>query len=219
MSKVFFSREALNIEFKRLQKQYPLFEIRNTIIGHYRKKRGSKRQVRVGFKCCIGFNRNSKKVKALENKKGKFIIATNILDGNLTAEELIVHYGGRNKNIEGCFRLLKDSTFKLNQVFLKRIDRIEALMSVMALSLFINNLGQMQLRSSLKETEKTIPNQMGKEIKNPTLKWAFQLMRKVVKVNVRIFGRDFEEFKGLTRVQKTIIDCFGPAARLIYGFP
>ena len=58
-------------------------------------------------------------------------------------------------------------------MFLKRTDRIEAMMAVMALSLFVNNLGQLKLREALAETKQTLPNQLKKETSNPTLKWAF----------------------------------------------
>ena len=44
--------------------------------------------------------------------------------------------------------------FRLNEVFLKRVDRIEALMTVMVLVLFINNLGELKLRKALKKNKK-----------------------------------------------------------------
>jgi len=220
MKRIFYSKEALNIEFKRLEKAHPLFKIRNTPIGHYaKKKKKEKRAKQIGFKCIIGFDRDTKKIKAIKNKKGKFIVATNRLSGDLSDEEIIDYYRGRNRNIEGCFKVLKDSKFRLNEVFLKRVDRIEALMAVMSLSLFVNNLGQMHLRSSLEDSGESVPDQLGKETQKPTLKWAFQLMDKLTQVKVNIFGRDFHQTKGLGEAQKTIIKAFGLQAQLIYRFP
>ena len=121
--------------------------------------------------------------------------------------------------MEGCFKFLKDSTFRLNKVFLKKIERIDALMSVMALSLFINNLGQMVLREELLMKNETVQNQLGNATDNPTLKWAFQLMERVIKVRVKIGNKTLDHFHGINIAQKTIISCFGDKALKIYGFP
>ncbi|MBK7845609.1 MAG: hypothetical protein IPJ71_18345 [Bdellovibrionales bacterium] len=68
-------------------------------------------------------------------------------------------------------------------------------MAVMALSLFVNNLGQLKLREALKTKQLRLPSQNGNKTQRPTLKWAFQTMRNVIKVRVSIFGRMYEEFK------------------------
>ncbi|MBK9039095.1 MAG: IS1634 family transposase [Bdellovibrionales bacterium] len=217
MNTVFQSRETLNSEFKRIVKQHPLFQLRKTIIGHYKKRRGKKRPNQSGYKVIIGFSRHEKLIKRFENKKGKFIIGTNFLDPKLTPERIIEVYCGRNQNIEGCFKFIKDSSFRLNEVFLKRVDRIESLMAIMALSLFVNNLGQLKLRQALKAKQLSLPSQNGKRTQRPTLKWVFQTMRNVIKVRVNIFGRVYEEFKGLDASQRIIIECFGPSAKMIYG--
>ncbi len=116
-------------------------------------------------------------IKKLENRRGKFIIGTNALDPKLTPERIVEVYSGRNQNIEGCFKFIKDSSFRLNEVFLKRVDRIESLMAIMAQSLFVNNLGQLKLRQALKAKQLSLPSQNVKRTQRPTLKWAFQAMR------------------------------------------
>jgi len=114
---------------------------------------------------------------------------------------------------------MKDSTFRLNKIFLKKIQRVEALITIMALTLFINNLGQMLLREELLMKGETVPNQMGKPTDTPTLKWAFQLMERVVKVRIHLKDKVVEQFHGIEMAQKTIISCFGDLALKIYGFP
>lgn len=217
MKTVFQSCETLNTEFKRIAKRHSLFELRKTIIVHYRKRRGKMRPIKSGYKVIIGFSRRENLIKKLENKKGRFIIGTNDLDQKLTPERIVEIYCGRNQNIEGCFKFIKDSSFRLNDVFLKRVDRIESLMAVMALSLFVNNLGQLKLREALKTKHLRLPSQNGKKTQMPTLKWAFQTMRNVIKVRVNIFGRIYEEFKGIESAQRIIIECFGSSAKMIYG--
>ena len=44
----------------------------------------------------------------------------------------------------------------------------------MGLCLMVYHLGQRQLRQALKQAEQTLPNQLGKGIPNPTLRWIFQ---------------------------------------------
>jgi len=137
----------------------------------------------------------------------------------LSADQVIEIYRGQTSKMEGCFKFLKDSSFRLNEIHLKKVERIEAMMSVMALTLFINNLGQMLLRDQLQEKEKMIPNQLGKQTQAPTLKWAFQLMERVVKIRIEVGEKVHEQFQGIGLAQRTIINCFGESAQRIYRFP
>jgi len=59
---------------------------------------------------------------------------------------------------------------------------------------------------------------IGWHIKNPTLKWAFQLLRRITRVRVKISGKIYEQFKEIHDVQKLIIESFGAYASEIYGF-
>lgn len=49
-----------------------------------------------------------------------------------------------------------------------------ALGMIMGLCLLVYNLGQRKLRHALKAANESIPNQLGKLIENPTLRWVFQ---------------------------------------------
>ena len=40
----------------------------------------------------------------------------------------------------------------------------------------VYNFAQFRARQALQETNQTVPNQVGKPINNPTLKWIFQIM-------------------------------------------
>ena len=57
-------------------------------------------------------------------------------------------------------------------------------MMVMTLSLLVYNFAQYKLRQALLETNETIPNQVGKPIQNPTIKWVFQIMEGIGIVKV-----------------------------------
>ena len=214
-SRKFETTEALNMEFKRLQRQHPLFRIRLFSIERSRKQ-GSRQ---IGVRALITFRENTRRVNALKNKKGKFILATNNFSAEMTAEKMIELYSGQTPHMEGSFKFLKDRSFNLSEVFLKKPNRIEALMSVMALSLFTNNIGQMYLRDKLKESNQFIPGRLGKKSQNPTLKWAFELMEGVTKLRIDFLGKIKYQYKDIGSAQETIINIFGNSARRIYGFP
>jgi len=65
---------------------------------------------------------------------GRFVLATNDLE--LSADELLANYKGQGA-VERGFRFLKDKSFRVAEVFLKKISRIQALAMVMVLCLFI----------------------------------------------------------------------------------
>ena len=81
--------------------------------------------------------------------------------------------------MEGGFRFLKDPWFMIDSFYVKKPSRIAALMMIMTLSLLVYNFAQHKLRQALKEEKTTIPNQLGKAIQTPTLKWVFQIMEGV----------------------------------------
>lgn len=115
------------------------------------------------------------KYDCLLSKKGKFIIATNELDETkLKDEELLAAYKGQSK-VEKGFRFLKDPRFLATSFFVKKPERVEALLFIMTLCLTVYAALEYKLRTELELKNETIPNQVGKPIKNPTMRWVFQL--------------------------------------------
>ena len=167
----------------------------------------------------ITFVRNEERIIKTERRKGKFIIATACLDDNfLSAADMLGGYRRRNKNVEGCYKFIKDKTHNLNQIFLKKESRIEAMVIVMSIILFINNLAQLKLREHLVEEKETIPTQLGQKTQKPTFKWASYLMINITKVKVQIHGKLYNQIKGIEKAQETIIRAFGKHALEIYGY-
>jgi transposase len=120
----------------------------------------------------------SKITYALEGK-GKFIIATNELDEKaLSVEDLLKNYKGQQA-VERGFRFLKDPLFMTSSVFLKKDTRIAALGMVMCLCLLVYTLAQRYLRQKLMELSTSVPSQLGKPTKRPTMRWIFQIFEGV----------------------------------------
>jgi transposase len=92
------------------------------------------------------------------------------------------------QGVERGFRFIKDSLFHLSGVFLKKPERIDALMMVMTLCLMVYNAGQYQVINELGVQQERILSQIVNPTKKPTLRWTFQKMSGNNRVH--ILGRD-----------------------------
>ena len=126
---------------------------------------------------------NQQVITQEREKLGRFILATNDLD--LTADEILSYYKSQGK-IERGFRFLKDKSFHVSEVYLKKESRIEALAMIMVLCLFLYSIAQWVLRKRLKETNKFVRNQVKKPIQNPTMRWVFFLFRRITEYTINL---------------------------------
>ena len=108
---------------------------------------------------------------------GRFVLASN--DVNLDPEVMLNYYKGQQA-VERGFRFLKDKSFHISEVYLKKEERIEALCMIMVLSLLIYSFAQWKLRQELKETEQTVPDQLNKPTQRPTMRWVFEIFMGVI---------------------------------------
>jgi len=132
---------------------------------------------------------------------------------------MLTEYKDQQK-VEGGFRFLKDPWFMVDSVFLKSPHRIESLMMVMTLCLLVYNVAQYNLRKRLTDTEETLPNQLGKEVQNPTLRWIFQIMEGMGMLHF-YEGVDNklirEMVTNMSPLRRKIIQLFGPTACEMHG--
>ncbi len=112
-------------------------------------------------------------INRLKATKGRFILATNDLDSGVFPDEDILKEFKDLAKLGGGFRFLKVPWFMLDKLFLKTPNRIAALTAAMALCLLVYNVAEYEMREALKTHHKTLPNQLKKEINNPTLHWVF----------------------------------------------
>lgn len=88
--------------------------------------------------------------------------------------EVLLAYKGQVK-VERGFRFLKDPQFVASSLFVKKPERVKALLFIMTLCLTVYAALEYRLRQQLEEQQQTIPNQLGKPVKNPTMRWVFAL--------------------------------------------
>jgi transposase len=137
-----------------------------------------------------------------------YVIGTNTTDSELTATDIIEAYKNQNASVERGFRFLKDPQFFVSSFFLKKPSRIMSLLMIMTLSLLIYSVTQRHLRNQLKQQNDTLPNQIDKPVKNPTMRWIFQLLEGIDVVYVSIRNKIHRKITGLTTLRKKIIQFF-----------
>jgi transposase len=225
---VFGCEKDAELELEKLAKEYPLYRFQGQLIpvkkyAHKGKPAAGEKAILLGYTIDLVLERNEEAVNARLNKKGRFILATNDMDAeNFPAARMLKEYKAQ-QGVERGFRFLKDPWFMVDSVFLKSQRRIEALMMVMTLCLLVYNLAQYRMRDKLKTVGETLPNQLNKEVQNPTLRWIFQIMEGLGIGRLQVGSDDSggmrvrELVTNMTPLRKKIIRLFGPTACLMHG--
>jgi len=148
-----------------------------------------------------------------KTRLGRFIVATNDLD--LDPDSVLAYYKGQ-QSVERGFRFLKDKSFRVAEVFLKKETRIEALSMIMVLCLFVYAVAEWHLRTRLRDTGTTVKNQLKKPIQNPTMKWIFTLFMRPAEVTVTLNSQIQRFIVNLDDEVTQILALMGPAFEKYY---
>jgi transposase len=143
------------------------------------KKRGRPKageQLIQMYKISADIKYNEAVVEQERQKLGRFVLATN--DTGMSADALLTNYKAQG-NVERGFRFLKDKSFRVAEVFLKKPARIQALAMIMVLCLFIYSMTEFQLRRELELSGETVTSQTKRQTQRPTMKWIFFRFRRV----------------------------------------
>jgi transposase len=224
-NEVFDCEKDAETALKKIERKNRLYVIKSEVVPvkKYAKRgkpKAGEEKIIVGFKIESSFERSEEEINKLLNKKGRFILATNDLNKESFPDRQMLDEYKEQQNAEGGFRFVKDPWFMLDSIFLKSPKRIEALMMVMTLCLMVYNVAQYKLRQGLKEKNDTLPNQLDKQVKNPTMRWIFQIMEGVgiVQFYKETIHKPVKQvITNLNELRKKIINLFGDTARRIYG--
>lgn len=104
-----------------------------------------------------------------------FILASNELDQEALSDEDILSSYKAQSIAERGFRFLKDPMFLASTLFLKKVERVMALLMVMTVCLLVYAALEHRIRTTLKAQQATVPNQKGKPTQQPTARWVFEL--------------------------------------------
>ncbi|BDA74283.1 transposase [Calothrix sp. PCC 7716] len=152
-------------------------------------------------------------IEIRKKEAGRFILATNLVeDGEkLKPSEIITTY----KNQQSCergFRFLKDPLFFADSFFVENPERIETMLFLMSLCLLVYNLGQRELRNSLKRIKIGIKNQLGKLTLSPTLRWVFQCFQGIHLLTLN----SVNQIVNLTTERQFILSCLPSSCQKYY---
>lgn len=186
---------------------------------HAKRGRPSKGDAPVtqGYQIQSVLTQDEHKIEKIQREKGRFILATNQLDRTALPDEAILSEYKEQSKTESGFRFIKDDTFEVDSVFLKKPERIAALMMIMTLCLMVYAVAQHQLRETLKATDDTIPNQLKKETNQPTMKWVYRLFHGIQVITLRLAETSQQLVINLNELTRRIVRYFGERAMWIYG--
>ena len=108
-------------------------------------------------------------------KRSLFVLATNEEIATLQDEESLLNTYKAQHTVERGFRFIKDPSVVASSFYVKKPERVEALLFVMASCLLIYTALEYRIRQALKKQDKTVADQKGKPTKIPTARWIFQL--------------------------------------------
>ena len=97
---------------------------------------------------------------------------TNWTRASYPRQAVLDGYKGQARAERG-FRFLKDPQFLASSLYLKKPERIMALLMVMTVCLLVYAALEYRIRTALKEHAATFPDQKGKRIQHPTARWVF----------------------------------------------
>lgn len=222
-NEVFSCEKDAEKALEKHRKSYHLFTLTSSIVPVEKyatrgRPKGNQEKQCVGYRVETAFARNEAAIMQLLNTKGRFILATNDLDKNSYPDERLFADYKSQQTVENGFRFLKNPEFIADTLFLKSAKRIGALMMIMTLCLFVYAIAQHRLRQKLLATNETLPNQLGKFIQTPTLRWIFQLMEGVALVRIMDNANTCLQIivANLDHLRKKIIRLFGKCACEIY---
>ena len=151
---------------------------------------------------------------AMLRELGLFIIATNQTnDDTLTMEKMLSTYKSQQA-VEKGFRFLKSPDFLTSSFYLKKPERIEALLMVMTTCLMVYSALEHKIRAELVAQDKTFPNMKYKPYQKPTARWVFQCFQGITIMYIPYM---LPIVANVEERNRTIIDCLGHHYQQIYS--
>ena len=151
-----------------------------------RASRDGRAPTRTKFHLETEVARNEDGVRRAEQLAGCFVLLTNIPadgDGAMAAKDVFLTYKGQY-GVESNFAFLKDPLV-VNDMFLKKAERIDVLGMVLIISLMIWRLIERSMRNHLANTEGTLVGLNRQPTRRPT---AYAMSTKFMNVKIIVVG-------------------------------
>lgn len=140
-----------------------------------------------------------------QQTKGHFILGTNDLSEKLSMQFLLDEYKSQQA-VERGFRFLKSPDFLTSSLYLKKPERIEALLMVMTCSLMVYAGIEHLIRQRLVENNTFFPDMKKKPTQCPTARWVFFCFQGI---SILIMDKTKIIVTNIIDRHKVILDCLG----------
>jgi transposase len=142
------------------------------------------------------------------------ILATNALDDQqLPPQELLDGYKGQSQAERG-FRFLKDPQFLASSLYLKKPERLMALLMIMTVCLLVYAALDYRMRTALRDHGATFPDQKGQPVQNPTARWIFHYVVEIHRLSV---SGQWPLVLNLTKEHGNLLKLLGQPYMQLYG--
>ena len=182
-----------------------------TIYKKGRPKNGQKEVGNILYTLNCDISPDDKLIKNLKEEAGCFVMITNVNKDKYSAAEILKIYKEQH-GIEKNFGFLKDPLI-VNDLFLKKPERIEALGFILVISLLIWRLVERCLRSYIKEKNIKITGWDKKPTDRPT---TFMMTTKFCSVHTLKKGDIRWLSRKISGVQKEYLDALGLSEEIFY---
>ncbi|MBU2563376.1 MAG: IS1634 family transposase [Actinobacteria bacterium] len=176
-----------------------------------RPKNGKKEVAAVRYILSCDITADDKLIEVLKEKAGCFVLITNVAASQHCAMDILKIYKEQH-GIEKNFGFLKDLLI-VNDLFLKKTERIEALGFILVMSLLIWRLAERCIRKYIKEKDITITGWDKKQTDRPT---TFMMSTKFCSVHILKKGGMRWLSREITSVQRQYLDALGLSEEIFY---
>ncbi len=215
-STLFACEDDANRALDKLVKKFSLLELNDTkIVKHKRYKKAGqpkKNQKPDFYEYSIESNYSFKIEPYYQEvwKKSLFILATN--DLKIEPQKIIDVYKNQFV-VERGFRFIKSPEFLTDSLYVKKPERIEALLFIMTLCLMVYASLEMKIRTSLKDEDEFFIDQKGKPTQTPTARWVFQTF---TDIHILSIGDIQQIVINLKDYHHTLLRCLGRSYQINY---
>ena len=147
------------------------------------------------------------------SEKGMFMLATNDCSDTLTMSKMLELYKSQ-QSVEKGFRFLKSPDFLTSSLYLKKAERIEALLMIMTCCLMVYAALEHKIRAELIAKKVYFPNLKYKPCQNPTARWVFFCFQGI---HILTLSEEEQMVLNIKERNRIIIDCMGPTYQQIYS--
>src|SRR5262245_44041885 len=153
---------------------------------------------------------------AWRKPQGACLVIGTTIDASHVRDIQVIQAYTAQSQVESGLRLLKDPSFFVASLFVKKPCRMQGLLRVMTLALLGYAVTQRRLRGQLVRQHETLPHQINQPTERPTLRWVFPLLAGMHRVRMTLQDQAHDLIEGRNEVQIKVLRLFGEEVCQMY---